>query len=177
MTVKTLFLMPLAAVQLRRPAAQSRVLSVSREYPERPVVGVGGVVVHGGRVLLARRGRPPLLGEWSIPGGALEVGETLVEGVRRELREETGLEVSPVAVLEVLDRIVRDEQGRPQYHYVLIDYLCRVEQAEARAATDVTECCWAARAELPAYELRPDTRRVVEAALDAAARHPAFTGQ
>ena len=147
---------------------------MSREYPERPIVGVGGVVVEQGRVLLARRGRAPLLGEWSIPGGALKVGETLEEALRRELREETGLEVTPLELLEVLDRIVPDEDGRTRYHYVLIDYLCRVEPSGPQnplAGTDASECRWVAPSELAPYHLRPETLRVVQKALQAAPRH------
>ena len=148
---------------------------MSREYPERPIVGVGGVVVEQGRVLLVQRGRAPLLGEWSIPGGALKVGETLEEALRRELREETGLEVTPLELLEVLDRIVPDEAGRTRYHYVLIDYLCRVKRSgpqDPRAATDVSECRWVTPSEVAEYHLRPETLRVVGKALQAAARHP-----
>ncbi len=143
---------------------------MNREYPDRPIVGVGAAVVDRGRVLLVKRGHAPLLGEWSIPGGALEVGETLEQALRRELREETGLEVTPLEVLEVLDRIIRDDDGRCRYHYVLIDYLCRVDNASATAATDVTECRWVAPDDLPQYKLRPETLRVVEKALKAAAR-------
>ena len=148
---------------------------MSREYPERPIVGVGGVVVERGRVLLVRRGRAPLLGEWSIPGGALKVGETLQDGLRRELREETGLEVTPLELVEVLDRIVPDADGRTRYHYVLIDYLCRVGRSgpqDPSPATDVSECHWVAPSGLAEYHLRPETLRVVEKALQAAARHP-----
>lgn len=149
---------------------------MSREYPERPIVGVGGVVVEQGRVLLVRRGQAPLLGEWSIPGGALKVGETLEEALRRELREETGLEVTPLELLEVLDRIVRDQDGRTRYHYVLVDYLCRVDSSGPQtpcSASDVSECRWAAPAELAEYHLHPETLRVVKKALEALARWPA----
>jgi 8-oxo-dGTP diphosphatase len=119
-----------------------------REYPQAPIVGVGAVVVNGGRVLLIRRGHEPMKGQWSLPGGALEVGETLPEGVRREVREETGLEVEPVALVEVLDRIVRDEDGRVQFHYVLVDYLCRVTGGRLCCATDAVDARWAPRDEL-----------------------------
>ena len=149
---------------------------MSREYPQRPIVGVGGVVVKQGRVLLVRRGRAPLLGEWSIPGGALKVGETLEEALRRELQEETGLEITPLELVEVLDRIVRDDDGRTRYHYVLIDYLCRLDSSGPQApcaASDVSECRWVTPAELAQYRLHPDTVRVVEKALVAAARQPA----
>ncbi len=131
----------------------------------RPIVGVGGVVVFEGRVLLVKRGRPPLLGEWSIPGGAAEAGETLQEALRREMREETGLDVRPIEVLAVLDRIVRDDDGRPRYHYVLIDYLCAVDHPHACAASDAAECRWASSGELGQFHLSPDTLEVVQKAL------------
>jgi mutator protein MutT len=97
---------------------------VTRQYPDRPFVGVGAVIVDGGRVLLVRRKHEPLAGEWSLPGGAVEVGETLEECVIREMREETGLDVEVGPVIEVFDRITRDGAGRVQYHFVLVDYLC-----------------------------------------------------
>jgi 8-oxo-dGTP diphosphatase len=153
------------------------------------LVGVAAVVVDGGRVLLARRGRQPLKGEWSLPGGALELGETLEQGVAREVLEECGLAVAPVAVVEVLDRIVRDEGGRVRYHYVLVDFLCRVAgQVERdalegatgapkaneslRAASDCLEARWVAHEELNShsfYKLEPRTVMVIEKALRMAA--------
>ena len=108
----------------------------AREYPERPIVGVGAVIFDEGRVLLVQRGHAPMQGEWSLPGGALEVGETLEEGVRREVLEETGLIVEPVAMIEVFDRIARDDTGRVQFHYVLVDYLCRITGGSAACASD-----------------------------------------
>jgi 8-oxo-dGTP diphosphatase len=119
-----------------------------REYPERPWVGVGALIFREGRVLLVRRGHAPSLGEWSIPGGALEVGETLADGVKREVREETGLAVDPLAVVEVVDRIVRDETGRVQFHYVLVDYLCRVSGGSEAWADDAVGLRWATMDEL-----------------------------
>jgi 8-oxo-dGTP diphosphatase len=121
---------------------------VVREYPQAPIVGVGAVVIDGDHVLLIRRGQEPMKGQWSLPGGVLEVGETLLDGVRREVLEETGLEVEPVALIEVLDRIVRDEDGRVQFHYVLVDYLCRVTGGELCCATDAVDARWAPRDEL-----------------------------
>ncbi len=126
---------------------------MKREYPEHPLVGVGAVIVEDGRVLLARRGRAPLLGRWSIPGGLVELGETLRAATEREALEETGLVVEAGKVLEVLDRIVPGENGRPQYHYVLIDFLCRVTGGEPRAGGDAAAIAWAAEADLPRYEL------------------------
>jgi 8-oxo-dGTP diphosphatase len=131
----------------------------TREYPERPIVGVGAVIFHQDRVLLVLRGNAPMQGEWSLPGGALEVGETLEEGVRREVLEETGLAVEPVAMVEVFDRIARDQDGRVQFHYVLVDYLCRISGGSAACATDAIDLRWAAREELDA--IAPLTREVI----------------
>src|SRR6201996_9040981 len=103
--------------------ALRRSICVRREYPEAPIVGVGAVVIDGTKVLLVRRANEPLKGEWSLPGGALEVGETLQQGIVREVLEETGITVAPAGAVEILDRIVRDEEsGRVRYHYVLIDF-------------------------------------------------------
>src|SRR6202453_3365532 len=98
---------------------------MQREFPETPLVGIGAVVVDHGRVLLVRRGREPLKGQWSLPGGLLEVGESLIAGVSREVEEETGLNVEPLELIELLDRIHRDGE-RIRYHYVIADYLCGV---------------------------------------------------
>lgn len=134
---------------------------MSREYPERPLLGVGGVVVHNGRALLVRRASEPLKGEWSIPGGLVELGEKLIDAVRREVLEETGLIVEPGEVLELFDSIWRDPEGRCQYHYVLVDYLCRVVDGELHAASDVSDAQWATEAELPRFNLRPATESVI----------------
>src|SRR6476660_155688 len=99
---------------------------MKREYPDRPIVGVGAVIIDRGRVLLVKRGSPPMLGQWTIPGGVVELGETLRSAAEREAQEETGLNVRAGEVLEVIDRIVPGEDGRPQYHYVLVDFLCTV---------------------------------------------------
>jgi 8-oxo-dGTP diphosphatase len=125
-----------------------------------PVVGVGGVVVHDGRVLLIRRGKEPLKGRWSIPGGTLELGESLEEAVVRELREETGLEVRPVSLLTVFDRIERRE-SRVEYHFVIVDFLCERVSGVLRAASDAEDAVWAARADLADYALHPKTLDVV----------------
>jgi len=141
---------------------------VRREYPEAPIVGVGAVVIEDVKVLLVRRGHAPLKGEWSLPGGALELGETLQQGVVREVLEETGLVVEPVGMIEVLDRITRDElSGRIQYHYVLIDFVCRVTGGTLRCGSDADEARWVGREELHdhgGYSLAPVTMRVIEKA-------------
>jgi len=125
---------------------------MKREFPDHPIVGVGGVVVYRGRVLLIRRGSEPLKGAWSIPGGLLELGEELAEGVRRELKEETGLDVKPLEVLAVFDRVFR-EGPRVRYHYVIVDYACRLKGGRLRAASDVLDARWVRREDLPQYHL------------------------
>jgi 8-oxo-dGTP diphosphatase len=147
-----------------------------RAYPDRPVVGVGGVVISSGRALLVRRGGPPLEGEWSIPGGMLEVGETLFEGVRRELAEETGLEVRVMELIEVFERISLDATGKPKYHFVVLDYLCEVLQGEARAGSDVTAVAWAAPSDLPKYSLTETAARVIEKAFEMARQRGGSAG-
>lgn len=135
-----------------------------REYPDRPVVGVGGVVIENGRALLIRRGHPPLEGEWSIPGGALEIGETIAEGVRRELAEETGLEVRVLDLIEVFERIFPDGGGRPQYHFVILDYLCERVRGDPRPGGDARDTAWAREGELSQFSLTPAATRVLKKA-------------
>jgi 8-oxo-dGTP diphosphatase len=137
---------------------------MQREFPDTPLVGVGAVIVDEGRVLLVRRGTEPLRGEWSLPGGVLEVGESLMAGVVREVMEETGLTVEPVELIELLDRIHREGE-RVRYHYVIADYLCRVVGGALQAATDADAVRWAERAEWnshSALRLDPVTVRVIE---------------
>jgi 8-oxo-dGTP diphosphatase len=131
-------------------------------------VGVGGVVITGGRTLLIRRGTPPLEGEWSIPGGTLRVGETLIEGVRRELEEETALKVRVLDLIEVFERIFLDGEGRPRYHFVILDYLCEATGRNARAGSDVTNIAWAHEPELAKYSLTPAAARVIQKAFQMA---------
>ncbi|HUJ29719.1 MAG TPA: NUDIX hydrolase [Candidatus Acidoferrum sp.] len=140
----------------------------SREYPERPVVGVGGVVIANGRALLIKRGHPPLEGEWSIPGGTLELGETLLEGVRRELAEETGIEVQVLDLIEVFERVFRDEAGKTRYHFVILDYLCEAVRGHAHAGSDVVDVAWATKPELAKYSLTPTATRVIRKAFEMA---------
>ncbi len=144
---------------------------MAREYPDRPVVGVGGVIIEEGRALLIRRGSEPLLGQWSIPGGTLELGESLQEGVARELLEETGIEVRVLEVIEVFDRIFLEPAGaanqgggRPKFHYVIVDYLCERISGEARAASDVTDVVYASEDELEQFGLTPTATRVLRRA-------------
>jgi ADP-ribose pyrophosphatase YjhB (NUDIX family) len=125
---------------------------MKRTYPKHPIVGVGGVVIDGGRVLLIRRGKEPLKGEWSIPGGMLELGEELVDAVRRELKEETGIEVEPLDCIIVFDRVTK-EGARVKYHYVIIDYLCRKKRGKLRSGSDVIDAKWVKREDLPQYHL------------------------
>lgn len=143
-------------------------MSNQREYPERPLVGVGGVVIAGGRALLIRRGGPPLAGQWSIPGGMLELGESIEEGVRRELQEETGIEVRVRDLIEVFERIIPGEGGRTRYHFVIVDYWCEMVRGEARAASDVTDVAWASEAELAQYGLTAIATRVIRRAFEMA---------
>lgn len=137
---------------------------MSREYPARPVVGVGVVVFREDAVLLVRRGRPPRLGEWSLPGGGQETGETVREAALREVREETGLEVELIGLVDVVDSLMRDDAGRVQYHYTLIDFAARWREGEARAASDVAELRWTPLTELDDVALWSETRRVIRAA-------------
>jgi 8-oxo-dGTP diphosphatase len=134
---------------------------MGREYPDNPLVGVGAVIVQENRVLLIRRGQAPLLGEWSLPGGVLECGETLREAVVREAREETGLTVETGEMLCVYERIIRSDDSRVRYHYVLIDFLCRPASGDLKAASDAADVRWFAPEELDALKLRPDTHEVV----------------
>jgi 8-oxo-dGTP diphosphatase len=144
---------------------------MAREYPDRPVVGVGGVVIENGRALLIRRGSEPLLGQWSIPGGTLELGESLQAGVARELLEETGLQVRVLELIEVFDRIyVQAAEGgggteqRPRFHYVIVDYLCERISGEPRAGSDVTDVAYAREDELGNYHLTETATRVLRRA-------------
>jgi len=137
------------------------------------MVGVGGVVISDGRTLLIRRGSHPLKGEWSIPGGLLEVGETLEQGVVRELTEETGLEVRVVELIEVFERIFHapsnadgtpGDAARPQYHFVILDYLCEMRGGTLSAGSDAQEFAWAREEELPKFDLTVAVNRVLRKA-------------
>lgn len=152
---------------------------VEREYPLSPLVGVGGVVVHEDRVLLVQRGHEPMKGKWTIPGGLIDVGETLREAVIREVKEETGLDVEPVELVELLDRIHREDK-RVRYHYVIADYLCRVTGGTLGAASDAEAARWVERSEWnshSALKLDPITTQVIEAAWQRARSIEGKTGE
>jgi len=133
-----------------------------REYPDRPIVGVGAVIIDQERVLLVKRGSPPLQGEWSLPGGVVELGETLRAAAEREAHEETGLIVKAGEVLEVLDRIVPGKYGAPQYHYVLIDFLCIVKGGTLHAGSDADDVSWAGESEFAKFKLETPAIAVIK---------------
>ncbi len=144
---------------------------MAREYPDRPVVGVGGVLIENGRTLLIKRGTEPLLGQWSIPGGTLKLGESLQAGVAREMLEETGLAVRVLDMIETFDRIFMEPSGipvegkpRPKYHYVIVDYLCERLSGTPQAGSDVTDVVFAREDELEIFHLTPTAMRVLRRA-------------
>ena len=147
----------------------------SRRYPKRPLVGVGALIIDGDRILLVERGQEPLKGWWSLPGGLLELGEKLTDAICREVLEETGLIVEPVAFHEIFERIIPgkapdqpgkapDQTGDPEYHYVLIDYVCRVTGGSLAAASDASRAVWIPRQELNRYGITEGTLAVIERA-------------
>ena len=144
---------------------------MKRDYPDRPIVGVGAVIVESGRALVVRRGTEPLKGQWSIPGGVVELGETLREAAAREAREETGLEVEPGEVLEIVDRIMRDSERKVQYHYVLVDFLCRRVSGEARAGADASDLRWVTLQELNGFPIADSAAAVVRKGFERAAQN------
>ena len=139
---------------------------MSRRYPSRPVVGVGAIITRGDAVLLVRRGREPQKGIWSIPGGVLKVGETLEEGVCREVREEVGLDVRVLERVEVVERILPDADGKVEYHYILIDYLCEPTGGSLQAADDAAEAAWVERGDLDTYAITTGTTTVIDQAFE-----------
>ena len=140
---------------------------MKRRYPSCPLLGVGALIFKRGAVLLVERGRQPLKGFWSLPGGLVETGERLEEAVRREILEETGLRIRPVSTFEIFERIMHDASGRPEYHYVLIDYVCKVVSGEPVAGDDVSRVAWVRRSRLGDYRLTEGTLAVIERAFDA----------
>jgi 8-oxo-dGTP diphosphatase len=137
-----------------------------RRYPKRPLVGVGALIFRRDRILMAQRGKEPLKGWWSLPGGALELGESLEDAVCREVLEETGLEVVPVKLFEVFERIMRDASGALEYHYVLIDYVCRVAGGKLIPGDDVSAVEWVRRRDLPSFQITEGTLAVIEKAFE-----------
>lgn len=139
-----------------------------RQYPEHPLVGVGALIftrsgLHG-PILLVERAGEPLKGYWSLPGGLVETGESLDDAVRREVLEETGLRVEPVRRFDIFERIMRDAEGKAEYHYILVDYVCEVTGGDLRAGTDVSRALWVAREDVAGYRMTEGTREVIERA-------------
>lgn len=142
---------------------------MSREYPERPIAAVGAVVVDNGKVLLIRRGKPPRPGQWSLPGGGQELGESYIEAAIREVREETGLAIEVLGLIDVVDSITRDESGRVRFHYLLADVVARPVGGTLQAGGDASEARWFSIGEVFALPLWSETIRVIEKALAIAA--------
>ncbi len=139
---------------------------MTRRYPDRPFLGVGAIIVDAQQVLLCRRGQPPYVGLWSLPGGIVELGEPVVDALHREVREETGLEVEIVRLAEVYERIVPGDGHRTEYHFVLLDYLCHVESGTLKAGDDAADVRWFASTELASLEMTPGSLAVIERALN-----------
>ncbi|MGD0578035.1 MAG: NUDIX hydrolase [Bryobacteraceae bacterium] len=137
----------------------------SRRYPERPLLGVGAVVFHGGKLLLIQRGQEPLRGWWTLPGGLVETGERLEAAVRRETLEETGLSVAPAGIAAVFERIMPDGEGRTEFHYVIVDYLCELEGGDLCAASDVADAGWFTLDEMRVLKMAPGTPGVIQKAI------------
>jgi len=142
----------------------------TRRYPDRPIVAVGAIVVEKGRVLMARRGKEPSYGLWSVPGGAVHLGEDLKAAARREIREELGIEVELTDVIEILERVTRDAEGRVQYHYVVVDYLARRADGEPTSSPEALEVRWIAPEEFSQYEMTRGTAEVILRILEAGKR-------
>lgn len=143
---------------------------MSRSYPRRPIPAVGAVVIKDREVLLVMRGKDPGYEQWSIPGGAIQVGETMEQAVVREIREEVGILIDPVRLVETLDRIVRDEQGSILYHYVLLDFLCLYRSGKIRPGSDAIKARWVKEADLGRYALVGETEKVIRKGLEMAIR-------
>ena len=143
---------------------------ITRCYPDRPILAVGAIVVKEGHVLLARRGKEPSYGLWSVPGGAVHVGESLKLATQREIREECRIEVDLTEVIEVVERMVRDGSGRIQYHYVIVDYLARWVSGELTASSEVLEARWVPPGSFPEYPMTVGTAEVIHRMLEAGKR-------
>jgi ADP-ribose pyrophosphatase YjhB (NUDIX family) len=136
----------------------------SRRYPERPMLGVGAVIFNGDSVLLIERGQEPLQGWWTVPGGLVEAGERLDQALRREVMEETGLVVEPLTVAAIFERIIHDAEGRTEFHYVILDYLCRPAGGVLAPGSDVADARWVPLSELDQVQIAPGTPPVIEKA-------------
>jgi ADP-ribose pyrophosphatase YjhB (NUDIX family) len=134
---------------------------MAREYPAHPVVGVGAVIVRGDRALIVRRGHEPRKGEWSLPGGLLDLGESLADAARREVREETGLEIELGPIIETFDRVHRDGQGRIRYHFVIVDFVCWSDSGEAVAGSDAEAVAWVSADEIDHYSVNAHAKAVI----------------
>jgi 8-oxo-dGTP diphosphatase len=132
---------------------------VKRLYPSQPVVGVGAIVIEKGKILLEQRGNEPAKGQWTIPGGVVEVGESLEAAVKRETKEETGLDVEVQRLVDVVDQVHYDNQGQIEYHFVIIDYAAKVKTGKATAASDAKDVRWVEISEVENYNLTPSFRR------------------
>ena len=141
---------------------------MSRRYPERPCAGVGAIIFRGTEVLLVKRGRPPALGKWSIPGGLVELGESLEASVRREVLEEVGLEVKVIDLVAALDRVIFDQDGRIEYHYILLDFLCEILAGRLNAGTDADECRFVPIKDLCRHDMTRGTEEVIQRAFEKA---------
>jgi len=139
---------------------------MGRSYPRRPIPAVGAVVVKDRDVLLVMRGKNPGYGEWSIPGGAILVGETLEQAVVREIREEVGIQVEPVGLVEALDRIIHDERGMILYHYILLDFLCLYLSGRLKAGSDAIKARWVKDSDIEKYALPRETEMVIRKGLE-----------
>lgn len=146
---------------------------MAKEYPAAPRVGVGGVIVQDGRAVIVRRGQEPRKGEWSLPGGLVELGESLIDATRREIQEETGLDVEVGALVEMFDRIHRDAEGRIRYHFVIADYLCVPVGGTLVAGSDVTDARWVSVDEIERYLINPHAAAVLRRGLAIAETHAA----
>ena len=137
----------------------------SRQYPPRPITGVAGIILDGDRILLSMRGKPPSKGKWGLPGGAVEVGETVKEALIREVLEETGVTVRPIRLITFLDSIHRDDDGGVRYHYVLFEYLCEYASGEVSPSSDAPDARWVKFSELDSVDIMPSTKRFIEKVL------------
>ena len=138
---------------------------MAREYPERPVVGVGAVIVRDGKALIVKRAHEPRKGEWSLPGGLLELGESLVDAVRREIKEETSLDVEVGPIIETFDRVHRDDEGRIRYHFVIIDFVCWPTTGEPIPGSDADDVAWVTSDQIDAYRVNAHAAAVLRRGL------------